>query len=436
MKIKGNNYTVYKHTTPSGKVYIGITQKEPEKRWLNGRGYSRNYHFFNAIKLYGWRNIKHDIIAQGLCEKDACLLEQRLIAEYDATDPDKGYNATSGGEHYEHTAATREKLSRARMGNKYNLGVPQSSKRRRKESARHADVRGEKNPSYGKKKSAEEIARRNAHRVYKCGGENPNARPILQLTLEGELVKRWDSITEAAQEFTRTSIKNCLRGKYKQHRGFLWRYESMNQKEIRSFDFEVRADESEEHGHYLTGRPIVYGVKTDLGWYDEIIADGALDGADLRDVRFLVNHNTDMIPLARSRNNTDNSTMQLKIVAGEGMDIRVDLDTERNAEANSLFSAVERGDITGMSFMFRVDSDSWDDLESEHPTRTVERIGRVFEVSACTFPAYEATSIQARGLTDALDSAKVSLESAKAIVRADREVRERKIKQIKTLSEV
>ena len=82
-------------------------------------------------------------------------------------------------------------------------------------------------------------------------------------------------------------------------------------KAIRTFDFEVRAGIDEEHGHTLTGQPIVYNERTNLGWYDEIIADGALAEADLRDVRFLVNHNTDMIPLARSRNNNANSTMQM-----------------------------------------------------------------------------------------------------------------------------
>ena len=208
--------------------------------------------------------------------------------------------------------------------------------------------------------------------------------------------------------------------------------EATMDKEIRSFDFEVRADQNEEHGHFLTGRPIVYGSKTDLGWYDEIIKDGALDGADLRDVRFLVNHNTDMIPLARSRNNNSNSTMQLSVVSSEGMDIRVDLDTENNAEASSLYSAVSRGDISGMSFMFRVDADSWDDIDSEHPTRTIESISKVYEVSAVTFPAYEATSIQARGLSEALESAKASLESE----RAEKRARERKIAQIKLLTEV
>ena len=202
-------------------------------------------------------------------------------------------------------------------------------------------------------------------------------------------------------------------------------------KEIRAFNFEVRAQQDEKHGNMLTGRPIVYDKRTDLGWYDEIIERGALDDADLKDVRFLVNHNTDMIPLARSRNNNENSTMQMSIDE-DGMEIRVDLDTENNVEAKSLYSAVERGDLDGMSFMFSVDGDKWDEIESDHPTRTITKISRVFEVSAVTFPAYEATSISARGLDSALDSAKSSLENVKAEARAI----ERKKQKIRILSEV
>ena len=82
-------------------------------------------------------------------------------------------------------------------------------------------------------------------------------------------------------------------------------------KEIRFFECEIRAENDEKRGSIVTGQPIVYGERTDLGWYDEVIEAGALDTTDLKDVRFLVNHNTDMIPLARSRNNTPNSTMQL-----------------------------------------------------------------------------------------------------------------------------
>ena len=187
----------------------------------------------------------------------------------------------------------------------------------------------------------------------------------------------------------------------------------MKNKEIRAFNFEVRAEQNEDHGHFLSGTPIVFDQITDLGFYDEVIERGALDGTDLRDVRFLVNHNTDMIPLARSRNNNENSTMQLE-VTDDGMNIRVDLDVENNSEAKALYSAVERGDLDGMSFMFTVEADSWEGIDGDHPKRHVESLGRVFEVSAVTWPAYEATSISARGLSDALDSARVSLESAKA----------------------
>lgn len=205
----------------------------------------------------------------------------------------------------------------------------------------------------------------------------------------------------------------------------------MNNMEIRAFNFDVRAQEDEEHGAYLEGTPIVYDSLTDLGGYDEIIDRGALQNTDLKDVRFLVNHNTDMIPLARSRNNNENSTMQMS-VNDNGMNIRVNLDTENNAEAKALYSAVERGDISGMSFMFSVDGDKWENLESEHPTRHILSIGRVFEVSAVTFPAYEATSIQARGLSGALDSALDSLESARAELRKI----ELQKQKIKILSEV
>ena len=201
--------------------------------------------------------------------------------------------------------------------------------------------------------------------------------------------------------------------------------------ELRAFNFEVRAEQDEKHGNILTGIPIVYDQRTDLGWYDEIIEQGALMDTDLRDVRFLVNHNTDMIPLARSRNNNANSTMQMSIDE-EGMLIRVDLDVENNSEAKNLYSAVERGDIDGMSFMFTVDGDKWDDIESDHPTRTITDIGKVLEVSAVTFPAYEQTSISARGLDVALDNAKSSLENVKAEARAI----EQKKQKIRIMAEI
>lgn len=187
--------------------------------------------------------------------------------------------------------------------------------------------------------------------------------------------------------------------------------EKAQQTITRAYNFELRAKNDEAHGTYIEGRPIVYGSMTDLGYFNEIIEPGALTDTDLKDVRFLVNHNTDMIPLARSRRNNDNSTMQM-VVDEKGMSIRVNLDVENNTDAKNLYSAVKRGDISGMSFMFSVDNEEWEDLESEHPTRYIKKIGQVLEVSAVTFPAYEATEISARA-KETLDSVKSTLDSVR-----------------------
>ena len=188
--------------------------------------------------------------------------------------------------------------------------------------------------------------------------------------------------------------------------------EVKNELTNRSFCFDLRAEEDEERGNIIVGRPIVYESKTNIGGYfDEVIAKGALDDADLTDVRFLTNHDTSKIPLARSRKNTKNSTMQLT-PDDDGLGIRVDLDTENNSEAKNLYSAVKRGDISGMSFMFGIDDEEWSDLDSDMPLRTIKKISTVIEVSAVTFPAYEDTSIAARDKS-ALDNARQAVETAK-----------------------
>lgn len=187
----------------------------------------------------------------------------------------------------------------------------------------------------------------------------------------------------------------------------------MKKKELeqRSYTFEVRAEETEQ-GSIITGRPIVYNSRTDIGgWFEEVIEQGALNGADLTDVRFLVNHDLSKIPLARSRRNNGNSTMQLT-TDDQGMTIRVILDTENNSEARALYSAVQRGDISGMSFMFGVADEEWENVDSDYPTRRIKAISTVVEVSAVTFPAYESTEINARS-KEALDNARSALESAR-----------------------
>lgn len=185
-----------------------------------------------------------------------------------------------------------------------------------------------------------------------------------------------------------------------------------NKKELisRSYAFNVRATE-DERGKLIEGRPIVYDSMTDLGFCQEIIEAGALDNTDLTDVRFLVNHDISKIPLARSRKNNENSTMQLG-VDDKGLFIRVYLDVENNTEARNLYSAIQRGDITGMSFMFSIEDEVWEGLDTDKPTHRIRAISSVVEVSAVTFPAYEDTEIYARDKSN-LERLRGELENSK-----------------------
>ena len=165
----------------------------------------------------------------------------------------------------------------------------------------------------------------------------------------------------------------------------------------RSYNVEMRAIEGEEG--VIEGFPLVFNQKTRIndwgGEYDEIIDARALDKTDMKDVRLFVNHDTDQITLARSRKGDANSTMSFEILP-EGLKIRAKLDIENNPEAKALYSAIRRGDMDGMSFMFRVRAQEWLDIDSDIPTRIIKDISIIHEVSVVNFPAYQGTSVSAR----------------------------------------
>lgn len=163
----------------------------------------------------------------------------------------------------------------------------------------------------------------------------------------------------------------------------------------RSYNLELRVDENEQG--VIEGVPIVFGKETIIndcfGQYKEIIDRSALDKTDLKDVRLFVNHDTDKITLARSKNGKGTMSLEVK---EDGVHIRAKLDIENNTEAKNLYSAIKRGDMDGMSFMFRVNDDEWVDLDKDVPTRTIKGISIVHEVSVVNFPAYKDTSVSAR----------------------------------------
>ena len=192
----------------------------------------------------------------------------------------------------------------------------------------------------------------------------------------------------------------------------------LNELEMRIFLSELTARAEGETGT-IHGRPIVFNSRTDLGYFDEIIDPRALDQADLTDVRLCLNHDTSYV-YARSRRNNPRSTMRLA-VGPEGMDIEADLAIGQSPRAQDYYSAVERGDMDKMSFMFSVARDELMDLESDHPTRRILEIGSVVEVSCVTFPAYEATSIEIN------ERSKEALESARRAVEIAREQRDKAV---------
>lgn len=106
-----SRFIVYRHISPTGKQYVGITSKSITERWgTGGSGYKDNKHFWSAICRYGWDSFIHEVIASDLSLEDACKLECELISEFDLMNPDNGYNQTSGGQYSTPSKAVRAKL--------------------------------------------------------------------------------------------------------------------------------------------------------------------------------------------------------------------------------------------------------------------------------------------------------------------------------------
>lgn len=230
--VKEKPFVIYIHTSPSNKVYIGITTQEPKNRWGNGCNYASNKHFSSAIRKYGWVNFKHEILYDNLSEQEAKNKEIELIALYDSTNPNKGYNITLGGESgngYHHTEYARQKISNAMKGRTSPMkGRKQSEDAKNKISkANKAIVRrkgfhlsddtkrkiGEAHKGLPKPKSEEHIQKiAKAQKGKKINDEtkrkiskslslwcSQNYEKILQLSLDGVILNKWNNQSEAAR---------------------------------------------------------------------------------------------------------------------------------------------------------------------------------------------------------------------------------------------
>ena len=187
-----------------------------------------------------------------------------------------------------------------------------------------------------------------------------------------------------------------------------------HEREVRFLPMEIRAEQDDTKEEYvIEGYPIVFNQKTDMGDWDEVIDPASVgDGTVLRDAALMIGHDFGMIPLAHSRRNNGSGTMTLT-PDENGVAMRAVLDVKNNPRAAEAYSAIKRGDMTGMSFAFIANEERWENLDTERPLRRITGFANVLEVSLVAFPAYKGTSVQAAAEGDALESVRASLESAK-----------------------
>jgi group I intron endonuclease len=252
-------YTVYKHTSPSNKVYIGITSRDVEKRWRNGDGYKSNPHFYNAIKKYEWESFQHDILYENLTKEEAENIEQKLIKEYKSYLCQFGYNRDMGGNcKGKVSESTKKKMGEAHKGNKNALGAVRSEEFKRKLSERAkqqvlskesrekisasvkrlwkneayrnntiSKLKGRSSPTKGKKASEETKKKLSeSHKGIKLSEEAKAkiSKPVVQLSLDGEYINTYKSQSEA-QRVTGvwfSNISKCCRHQAHVAGGYTW----------------------------------------------------------------------------------------------------------------------------------------------------------------------------------------------------------------------
>ena len=224
-------WTVYRHISPSGKIYIGITSRDPKRRWNCGKSYEHCVKFYAAIQKYGWDNIKHEILFTSLSEERAKKLEIELIRHYKWMSI--SYNLTDGGDGwlgYHHSDVTKEKLSLLNSGENnpmYGKHLSEEAKQKLREQNL-----GELNPMFGKAHSEEakqNISQKNKKPKPEGFGDKirkARSKPIEQYDKEGNLIACYESSKQAgaALSYDNSSITKCCNGKLAHYKGYIWKY--------------------------------------------------------------------------------------------------------------------------------------------------------------------------------------------------------------------
>ena len=232
MKGLQNNYCVYKHTSPKGKVYIGITGGNPIKRWGAGHNYKNNPHFWNAIIKYGWQNFSHEILFDGLTKEQAEQREIELIAQHKSNQYKYGYNRDNGGYcNGSHSESTKNKIRDTLIGHTVakethdkmcSIFIEYNS-----ETKTLKEWADEYNLAYKTLYARLYIYNTPIEQALKCPQLRGKKleRAICQYTKDMVFVERYNSGIEAFRQTGIRHINSCANGNRKTAGGFIWRYE-------------------------------------------------------------------------------------------------------------------------------------------------------------------------------------------------------------------
>lgn len=221
------------HILPNGKVYVGITRQKPTKRWLCGKGYQKQPYFYNAILKYGWNNIEHKILCDGLTKEGAEQKEKELIAIHKSNQREFGYNIANGGQANGNVAdETREKLREANIGKHHNEATRKKFSMIQKQRWQDAEYRanqiekrlGKKTWNKGKSTPENVRQKQSEAKLNKYVGEKHwNSKRIINLDTN----TIYESIGMAAKSLNIVNGSHIIavcKGKKKTAYGFHWAY--------------------------------------------------------------------------------------------------------------------------------------------------------------------------------------------------------------------
>ena len=226
--MKDKKWILYRHTSPSGKVYVGITSQNNVKiRWCRGSSYKGCPYFFHAILKYGWDNIKHEVLFANLEEDRAKNLEKELIRHY--KNLNISYNITDGGDGTLGVGCSEENKEKMRKSRKgiipwYAINASVKANKGKKRGPRDRGIVEKVRASRlaNGKRCTEEMIQANIERnLSRC-------HPVLQYDLNGNLIAEYRSVKYASEvmKVSRGSLLNCLAGRNgsKTCKGYIWKY--------------------------------------------------------------------------------------------------------------------------------------------------------------------------------------------------------------------